>query len=49
MYCCVSINKMLSVIDKSFIMTFCGRETLIQYGNSFGSILEKIISSLSAT
>ena len=37
MYHCVSINKMFSVLDKNFEITFCMRQTLVQYGNSFGS------------
>ena len=32
---CVLINKIFSVLDKSFEITFCMRKTLVQYGNSF--------------
>ena len=42
MYCCVLINKMFSVMEKSFKMTFCRRKTLVQYDNRFGSALEEI-------
>ena len=49
MYRYVSINQMFSVMDKSFKMTFLWKKTLVQCGNSFGSILEDIILSLSVT
>ena len=49
MYHFVSINKMFSVIDKTFKLTLLYEKILVQYGNSFGTILEESILSLSGS
>ena len=46
MYCCLSINEMFSVMDKSFEMTFLYEKNPCTVCDSFGSMLEEIILSL---
>ena len=43
----VLINKMFSVMDKSFKVAYLKKKTLVQYGNNFESTFKEIILSLS--
>ena len=47
MYHCVSINKIFSVMDKTFEITFVYEKNSLQHGDSFRCMLEEIILSLS--